>query len=289
MPITFPITPTDAWVGPGFEVQVVTDFIGPIEFDSHWLLELNPVGIEGQPIYIGRQDGVGSHEGFVIMGTTNGQANIGNNIRTNVHEGQAMTLTAELVDPRGVTIDSGSVQVRLDATTALPQWMGRLPGQTGGGLTAEQALQLEQTHEATIRTMGVAPSQIDIPIDSLVVHPPFGLLRIQPLSIPVSGDGSLPPPNGDSSRWHGLWWEFLQVPPNLGYLDGIHRRYHVRMLQLRTVFDLGGVDIAGQLLDADYERVLWLFDEAFPSRVDFTVLPGVTVAMHYVQPFGLVP
>jgi hypothetical protein len=124
---------------------------------------------------------------------------------------------------------------------------------------------------------------IPFPINIDLLHPSFAQLELSQIVDQLSGDGQLV---GDTSfafpSQFGLWWEFTVVPPRLGYLDGPTRRYSQRMVQWRLVHTIGGLDLVTNVLDAEYDRVVWIWEVSKPTRIEFSILPGVFLNMRRV-------
>lgn len=117
---------------------------------------------------------------------------------------------------------------------------------------------------------------IPFPINIDLLHPSFAQLVLSSIVTQLSGDGSIA---GDDAPFFpsqfGLWWEFTTVPPKLGFIDGPTRRYSQRMVQWRLVHSVGGLELVTDVLDANYDRVTWLWEVSKPSRIEFSILPGV--------------
>lgn len=270
--------------GPGFTAAASTSIVGPLPIGWQWHIDvLFPAGSETviqssvRPLSAGNQHQIVFEQDVVD----------GESFLPTVHPqlvGQDAQLRIRLQSSPTTVEDEGSVTVKWDYQSGTSVILGKRGSTTGGGgLTNEQAVQLEETHEATIRTMGASPSQISIPISGLIAHPPLGILRIDPAQIIADGDGIIDTGGGLFSNIFGLWWEILTQPPSVGFTLGLTDHYQVRVIQLRTIHSVTGIDVASEVLDADYQRVIWLWQEALPSRVEYSVTPGFVVALHAVR------
>jgi hypothetical protein len=281
--VTFTVPTSGQNFGPGFLIQATSDVNGPFPVGSFWRVQafapttaevpFLDTGIDNENFPVLNAKFVTSEGNFVVMPTPHHLTRMGATVR----------VQADLTTPSGVE-DTGSVEVTWDPTTGVIWGLNqRLQGTSSGGLTEDQAEQLELASTAPTRLFGIGTDVVNVPIGDLLSHPPLGLMAIDPDPIVVSGDGVLDGDDNLLPAIYGLWWEALLVPPEVGRVLGPTVRYQQRLVQLRTIHTVDGVDFVTEVLDADFERVVWLWSHAKPTRVEFSVMPGAQVAFHYVN------
>ena len=269
-------------IGPGIRIQVTVDVPYPIPVDHQWDVWVEPLDQEGNWRYRDQYtyDQPFADWNFMVTGDIQQPLQAPD---VDTLDGQEMRLVVNRREG-GVIVETVSQRVHLDLTSGIPyyqQWWD-INHQQQGGLTTEQAAQLEETHAATIVQMGVPGNIVDIPVDVLVPAPPLGLQKVEPAATIASGDGFLPGDLPGVISYYGLWWEFVTVPPGIGFDDWPTRLYEQQLLQLRVIHTLDGVDVVSQLENANADRYLFMFNQVLPTRIEFSILPGVEVAFHRV-------
>jgi hypothetical protein len=285
VPITILQPGADEYAGPGFLFDAGTDQIGPWPTTAFWRVELW-AGTDREQLISAIDYASQSWEHNGIIGaTTDLQLQIDAN-HSSVHDGQPARVVVQHWQDSTTMLEQASQDVTLDMTTGVPHLLQYAPpAPAGEGLTEEQAAQLQAVAEATVVPMGLPGTLTNVPLGSLLVHPPLGLTRVDATPICRTGDGYLEGDSGLFPSIYGLWWEFTVVPPGVGTEAGATVLYEQRMVQLQTVHTINGLDVVTEIVEANYDRVVWLWAEAKPTRIEYAILPGVEVCFHYVRPF----
>lgn len=154
MPITITLPAPGGVLAPWSRVSFSSDFIGPLPSGTTWYGQLyaTPEPTFGSVAYDFRLPASQKTGGFTIGIPAAGE---GFGIFTNalLKEGTDAHLTMELQQPTNVVIDSGTVTAIWQPTTQILNQPRTTTG--GGGLTAEQALQLSETHASTFPSVSV--------------------------------------------------------------------------------------------------------------------------------------
>jgi hypothetical protein len=117
---------------------------------------------------------------------------------------------------------------------------------------------------------------------SMLLHPPLGLMLVSGLTPPQSGDGTIPSPSEFHAAIWGVIWHFTVVPAHLGRVLLGLPRFSIALLQLRVVHTIGGVDFYSQVEDFDRDNVIFRWSENFPTRIEYSVVPGVQVQFNWL-------
>lgn len=278
--ITIFVPPSGGQFGPGFRLHVETDAPGPLPPGNAWVAYIHPVDNELDLRYV---DGLATTNPQAIWdwGAQPDSPMLLQNISAPVLHGTTVRLLV-LRNVGTTLVESLSMSVQWNMTDGIPLWSDRRADARGqeGAFTAADRVTLEETQAATVVKMGAPGAEIDIPIASMIVHPPLGMTTLDPVGIPASGDGGLQLGPGPSRNWFGLWWEFATVPPAMGRDEGVTPIYEQRMVQLAVIHTVLGVDVQSEYIDASFERVVYRWAEAFPTRVEFSITPGVEVIFH---------
>ncbi len=144
MPVTI-VNPSGAplSIGIGLSVRVSTDFIGPIASGSTWSMQVLEPGTETNPaLELDFQSQQHLWESTVV--TERGWAI--SDIGASIADGHVMTTVVNLKDPGGVIIDTGTFEIPWSTDRGLGTQLDLKQGTTGG-LTPEQATQLQETHD----------------------------------------------------------------------------------------------------------------------------------------------
>jgi hypothetical protein len=251
-------------------VQWISDFTGPLPPDTgidFWVYPLASETIVG-------------HWG-ALTDSNSGQLplSLDNSVQlaygAALQEGAEITVKTRLASPLG-TIDEGTTTgLHWNSSSQLTQLLLEVTGGAStGGFTDTDRFTLQATQQQTMAQFGTDVSTTTAGVGELLSHPPLGFMKLQVLPIIGSGDGTIP---GDSNLLpviYGLWWEIVGEPPGAGYVIGPTRHFFERVVQLRAIYTVNGVDLVGELVDADYDRVIWLWREPKPTRIEFSVTPG---------------
>lgn len=166
MPISFPLNPNGAVLGPGLTISWSSDFVGPLPVGSEWEIDLRGDGGE-EAIWIkallGTQSPFGGHYTPFVQALNTGW-NTSTQLGFTIRDGGPASATVQLRTPTGV-VDSGTLSGTWDARSGLAQDLESTTG-VSGGFTQQDRLQL-QAIETRSQVLG-EPEQ-------LVVQTPSGL------------------------------------------------------------------------------------------------------------------
>lgn len=275
MPITFTQPAPGQPIGPGWRVNVSSDFIGPLPEGSTWTLVIREQVSE-------RVIHASSFAAFSnVFVETDAFAPLPF-LQPSVRSGATVDFSVSLDTPAG-TVDNGTTQVVWENVEGAVNWLINNPTSGTGGLTPIQALQVEETHQFTQQAFGVPGAQLIEGVAELLQHPILAFLRIGPGLGIVSGSGALLNPVPEQLLHYGLFWTFQVIPPELGVRTGLTPEWQQRMIQLQVIHTLGGLDVVTQVVDVNYDRVVFLFDTKLPTRIEYDILPGVTLQFHWVE------
>lgn len=284
MPITITLPPPGTSIGPGYLIGLTSDFIGPLPTGTtfHVRISSHP---EGTPNVIwqiiptqGTQIQVLVGDRFTV--TTSSQ-------QQTVPAGSNVHVVAELVTSSQQVIDSGvtDVPVTYDPTTMLWQHVNQNTG-TGGGLTGDQATQLQETHNAVLRAWQVSAGLLQsTPIGGLISHPDPNLLRLHNPPFILRGRGFLTglPPLGLAEVW-GLQFVVTLRPTGAGLIDGNVPYYQYRVVEFCAEYnDAGsGLTYIQEIQRFHEHQLLWLWDRFAPLRILYDVTPEFELTCHWL-------
>lgn len=148
MPITIEFPPVQSTVGPGLEVHLRSDFIGPFPSDAQWHLAITLTPDFQQPFIFLTRPCTGNFTTYLVMADSQWNETRGGWVPTEQGE---VNLIAQIQTQSGV-IDSGNLAARWDATSGLGfqiQALTRGQGTVEGGFTAEDRALLTATDSRT--------------------------------------------------------------------------------------------------------------------------------------------
>lgn len=286
MPITVVSQPI-TWVGPGAGFILQTDFIGPFATGTTWRIEIHAHGDETNagvvitaPIWP-----TDNHERRVWLDADpdGGQQTLYSRY-VGFGTGQSVDLLYQLLAPDGTTvIDSG-------ATTAV-QWdtnvsQNRLLPSSTAALTPEQATELSETHAATHLTLAGLPT---FGLGDLLqwfgplTKPPPGL-QVRELIGDFEGNHSfVRPAPGVGVNAFGITWEVQTYGGGIGLDTGTPVRFEVDLLEISTDHtDHDGHEFTSGAFRYNYSNAYHWFDPSFPTRVNVSVAPSVTIRFWWI-------
>jgi hypothetical protein len=99
-----------------------------------------------------------------------------------------------------------------------------------------------------------------------------------------SGTGSLTRPSGPLPvDAVGIVCSFFIVPERYGRTFGEPLEWEPRMVQLAVIHTLkDGHEVVSEYRDMHSEALPFLWSVAYPTRVDYTIAPGVQVVFHWL-------
>lgn len=183
MPITITPTQPGAFLTPGGGIQAQTDFIGPLPAGTTWDVHLLAASPSEQEIWtttiVSQQ-----HVVQTTLLTSRGDIAATSGFYVPAQAEQTR-LEVNLRTPSGV-IDTGIITAPWDATRGLGiQSQEQRSTSTSGGLTPDQAVQLQETHESTalnqlvdaLTLQNLTPAgPSNGPINSFLPEPIFGVI-----------------------------------------------------------------------------------------------------------------
>lgn len=271
--------------GPGFLVSGFTTTSGPFEADSFWQIELtapadeNIVGTMVVP-YISNS--------FTQLTWWHGT----NTLMAPIHpfapmvSGQPAQLRVSLVQPTLGVADEDTMPVVMDWVTGqteiLKQWDRQIGTAAGNGLTEAEHNAVLQTNVGVIAMASLNP--LDLVGDlaqAFSSNPPlaFGSLST---TYTLTGDGEMPD-IGDLFHTKLAIYFVASIPAGLSHRHGQSEEYPARLIQWRTVHQVGGIDAVTEVADFDTHGELWKWKVSKPSRIEYSVLPGVVVSARWWQ------
>lgn len=190
-------------------------------------------------------------------------------------------------DDRQVIIDQGELTLPWSNTAGITNELRQIGG-TQGGFTTTDRLTLnttaDQTQVAIPTNIAGFPNLISPLADWLNLSHGTRFVRgdVQLLS----GRGSVNPRPAALPWAFGAFFTWFTVPAELGVSDGLQPVYHDELFQIGIVYaDLGLNEYYDRLLGytTDGHFIEWP-SQAIPHRIDYWVMPGVTVAWQFMLP-----
>lgn len=154
MPIVITPNPPSTSLTPTQGIQLASDFVGPLPTGSQFVVTVSADSEGARPA---SREFIPTTLPFVTYQYLSRRAtNAGLNVLV---AGQNAFIVAQLVDNRGVALDSGTRQVTWDPTSGLPMQIAYNRSQdqsdTHGALTQEQSTQLLETWESSAQVISV--------------------------------------------------------------------------------------------------------------------------------------
>lgn len=281
MTVTF-IQPTTGGVtGPGFAIEVTSDFIGAMSA-PFWRIRLMDLdeGYAALDVTTVPLPGAG-HTGFVIATPAAGTNYIQPRSSLLPHLGNGH-LVAELDSGAGI-VDSGTITVQADLVSGALYNLQQDINARQAGLTAEE-------HTAVLGTSSVVTASLAPWLDdfaqllfNFIYRPPLAVGGLSSPPYELEGDGQLPTLGFLDPFRFGLHWLATVIPAGLGHLHGNTEEYQQRLVQFRTIHTVGGVDVVSEIFDANWHGGLWVWAEPKPTRVEYSILPGVHLQVRWWQ------
>lgn len=284
MTITITLPATGEPFGIGFYVQASTDLVGPIEPGSEWRLELTaPANEDVLAVYT---------RSYVTTVILQGMFN-GNQTSTSIpwqlpsrQDGDAGQLRVQIVQPTFGVADEEVQAIVLDQNTgqaaALDQVIREHFGGVQAGLTEEEHEAVLQTNVGVIAMSGLSAIDLLGAVGSAIKSsPPFGWGSLSG-AYTISGDGELPDLDALQDRY-GVYWLATEIPAGLGHLHGNTEEYLLRIVQWRATHIVGGTEMVTELADFNWHGGLWRFSGTRPERIEYSILPGVTLEARWWQ------
>lgn len=284
MPITVQPAPHLTTVGPGLQINLRSDFIGPFPSDAVWQVALTVQPDQVEPVLFYTRPCTGPIISLMVLHaeewSETRQAwwpNAGGQI--NVH--------AQIATQSGV-IDSGALSSTWDATSGIG-WM--LQASAQGGFTAEDRAQLQLAVDQTTTNLlvqGVPTDLTHVPVGRLPNGPPIPWgERVGPFNLQGRGVLDLPA-QGVGGYFMGIRWFYTVIPPGWGMTPGAIDEFDGRPAQLVPIWRLeSGEEIGSPILNTStsggYEP---LSQFGFTGKIAFDVAPGWTTSVYVYRILG---
>jgi len=282
--LTITLPQTSDPFGPGFLVTATSTFIGPLEPDSFWRITLTAPANEDVMAVMTVPTSILTLSTTFLSNTIEQSGVVP--ARTGWTTGDGAQLQVELVEPTGGPVEDETVQVILDreagANTELQFWLNHRLNAQPVGLTTDQGEQLTRVESAIAFSSGINPLELvgDL-VQAIATHNPLGYGSLSVIYT-ISGDGELPNEDPVAPKW-GIYWIATVIPSGLGHRHGQSEEYPSRLIQWRTVHEVGGSEMVTAMNDAETHGELWRFPIQTPRRLEYSVLPGVVVQAQWWQ------
>ena len=199
-------------------------------------------------------------------------------------------LHVRVISAQSTILDaSGPIGIHWRPDPAGVAYVQSLQTQGGGttdGFTETDRLVAESTNASVLAQLPLtvpAGGLISLGIDQLVKGPPIDFLA-EGENLLLTGRGTITRAVGAAGVYaYGGRWSVESVPPGLGRLDGQAVLYEQRIAQFVVVKNrLGGGSYAFQIEDSHYDSGELSWPLPFPVRIDYDILPGVTVRWRWL-------
>jgi len=278
VPVTIVSPQTGEPFGPGFHVTVETDFIGPLATDAIWQFQLTAPPNE-EVLLTSKWAFPVTPLTARMVGNVSVPSNIAFVTPTSV-TGQDAQLIVSLDSISTAFHESATVQVILDRNAGQVQelafWLEDRIAAPGQGLTLEEHDAIVATEASVTTTLGPGVIDLVTGLSGLIVHPALSLGHLVFPGYDLTGDGTIPDLNSATSQAFGLHWT-ATIPAGFGHLHGQSEEYTMRLWQLRTVHTTAGSEVVTEVQDFHTEGDLWMWQTALPTRIEYSVTPGVVI------------
>lgn len=276
---------TGAPFGPGWFVSWQTDRIGPEPAGTRWVIRLEaPAGEDLMGLYDVPYQAAVQQDYFTQRINFTSDV-IG--VKQDWATGQPARLTVALVAPTGVPLEQQNVTVELERTqgqayetvaaiTSNPQVVNQ-------GITEEEHNAILQTNVGVIAMAGINPlDMIGDLANAFAGSPPLGFGSLSTTYF-LTGDGEMPDIGDLFHTKLGIYFIATVIPIGLSHRHGQSEEYPARLVQWRTVHTVGGLEMVTEVLDYDTHGELMKWRQAKPTRIEYSILPGVTIAARWWQ------
>lgn len=278
MPITITLPTPGLHIGPGYTIRLASDFIGPIENGSQFILAISEdpefrTRVINQVIPAGGQ---------ISTPTVGAQFQTG--IQTDgsvVQTGATVHVQAQLHNPQGLTIDSGVTTTLYDPVTMLWQQVNQARATVQGGFTAADRITLEGVGNAvqTALAFQSAAGQL-LDIGRQIFRFPFELFA-RGSGGSLTGRGTLNPPRLPTGETfaYGMLLNATIVPPGFSVRDGFIQSYPERIGQLVTLHQSQHIaqNMVSDVFVLDVSTRTWRWSDDQPVLIGYDITPGCTV------------
>lgn len=197
--------------------------------------------------------------------------------------GTQALVRVQLVRPDQTVAEIGNRAVTLDTTTGLAFLQTEIttaPPVQGGFTESDRAVQadIKLATFASLPLTTAVPALASLALSLFPKEPPIDLLS-EGETLLLQGRSSITRPSGTTGVYaYGGRWRIVSAPAGLGKLDGQVLEYEQRIVQWSVVKNrLGGGLYSAILEENHHENGELAWPIPFPVRVDFDILPGVTI------------
>lgn len=285
MSLTITTPQSGSAFGPGFSFQLTSTVPGPLAAGSFWTIELSSPSNENVIVRRFIPWTSPSVAGQMINGSST-SSTIAER-RTQWPNGGTARFHVELEEIGVGILESQNVEGTLDLITGqaneLAEYVRTHAAAAGAGLSEDEHNAVLQTNVGVIALAGLNPlDMIGDLANAFQANPPlaFGSLSI---AYELTGDGEMPDVGDLLHTKLGIYFLATVIPAGLGHLHGQSDEYLPRLIQWRTVHSVGGTEMVTEVADFDTHGNLWKWRTAKPSRIEYSVLPGVTILARWWQ------
>jgi hypothetical protein len=196
-------------------------------------------------------------------------------------DGSQTVATVTLRDGAGVVIDQGSQTFTWSSTAGLGVQAFEQAGSSSSGLSAQEHDWLDQVQQFISNT-AKAGGRLGLQVlaGGILEHPDVGLMHPCDSPFLLTGEGELRrPASGIGVNAYGLVLQVALAPSGAGLVLGQIAEYSVRVAQLvanQQAVD-GTTEYPVEILDLHAQIFAWIWKDAFPERILFSVTPGFEI------------
>ena len=285
MPITIPYPTTGEPFGPGFLFRAEASGSPDLTGDAFWQVDLTAPANELSMISMHISARSAIIEQIILAEDLDGPRVVA--ARPEWVTGEPAQLMVSLTDSDG----------NLDALTTVQVVLDRQAGQNAElwaniearfaslapppSFTADDRTSLQVVQAAVTPQLGHGIADLLGDIGSLVMHPPLSVGGLSTPPFELTGDGFIPVVVPKAI--FGLYFLATTIPDGFGVLNGNSAEYQQRLVQFRTVHTVGGVELVTEVRDFHTHGELWLWQIALPTRVEYSISPGVVLSVRWWQ------
>jgi len=267
-------------LGPGLNITVSTDIIGPLQPGSWW--DIQQWDPEERQQFGGCVIPIGDHTGWGVFGWDyiNSRPLLWPG-ETSVPHGADSLMRVNLRDPEGTIIETDRITVKNDQVSGQTYFQYILQQQAQGGFTETDRETLEvvqQSVQVAFPALEVGVPGIVQTLGQLVTGLPEFLVTAGE-HVFLSGSGTLTRPAPEipvAAFGGGIEW--FTVPPNYGKTLGNTIEYVERLAQFSVIKKDGrGNEYVHAVHDCHFDGIYIMWGIPLPQYILYTIAPGVVV------------
>lgn len=268
--------------GPGFVINLDSDFIGPLATGSFWRVDIIAMDV-GETMVL-REDfpsSINSRTAFFKSDPTVSLP-IPFGTKDLIH-GAPLKLLAELRSPTAV-LDSLQIDIVWDMTSGIPFSMWQVINAQGAANAGAAAL-AEETHAAVHMAF---PGLPNLPLGQLL----SGTLPINSVREIITPDrtleGTLQRVTGPIDvNAFGIEWEVVSAPAGVGVAQGAPDRWSRRILDLQLIATDGSSNEYTRSFESFHvHHYRYMFNGLGLTRIHYWIEPGITLRFYWLL-FGI--